>query len=74
MKEQSFKEWIEWGIPCTFLVGIFGSYHYLSEGVYRDLDSIVEEIVPHILKRYESVRILNALTGELLYDSDELPF
>lgn len=74
MKNQSFKLWLEWGIPCTFLVGIFGSCHYLSEGIYRSLDDVVEEIVPRILENYESVRVLNALTGEVLYDSDELPF
>ena len=74
MAYQTFKDWLSWGVPCTFLVGIFGSFHYLSEGVYSNVDDVIEEIVPHILKQYESVRILNALTGELLYDSDELPF
>ena len=74
MKNQEFRDWLEWGVPCTILVGIFGSFHYLSTGVYSSIDDVIGEIVPHILKRYESVRILNALTGELLYDSDELPF
>lgn len=74
MKEQTFKDWLPWGVPCTFLVGIFGSFHYLHEGIYSSLDYVIEEIVPHALKNYGSVRILNALTGELLYDSDELPF
>ena len=74
MKNQTFKDWLAWGIPCTILVGIFGSYHYLSTGVYSNIDYVIEEIVPHILKRYESVRVINALTGVLLYDSDELPF
>lgn len=74
MKIQTFKDWLAWGVPCTFLVGIFGSFHYIHEGVYSSIDDVIEEIVPHILQRYESVRILNALTGELLYDSDELPF
>lgn len=74
MKKQTFKDWLPWGIPCTFLVGIFGSYHYIHEGVYSSVDAVIRDIVPHILRRYESVRILNALTGELLYDSDELPF
>lgn len=74
MKNQTFKDWLYWGIPCTFLVGIFGSYHYIHEGVYSSVDAVVRDIVPHILQRYESVLILNALTGEVLYDSDELPF
>ena len=74
MKYQTFKNRLSWGVPCTFLVGIFGSFHYIHEGVYSSIDDVIEEIVPHILQRYESVRILNALTGELLYDSDELPF
>lgn len=74
MKNQTFKDWLAWGIPCTFLVGIFGSFHYLSTGVYSSLDDVIKEIVPLILKRYESVQILDALTGELLFDSDELPF
>ena len=74
MKNQSFKDWLGFGIPFTFLVGNFGSFHYHSTGVYSCLDDVIEEIVPHILKRYDSVRILNALTGVLLYDSDELPF
>lgn len=74
MKIQTFKDWLSWGVPCTFLVDIFGSFHYIHEGVYSSLDDVIKEIVPHILQRYESVRILNALTGELLYDSDELPF
>lgn len=74
MAYQTFKDGLSWGVPCTFLVGIFGSFHYIHEGVYSSIDDVIEEIVPHILKRYESVRILNALTGELLYDSDELPF
>lgn len=74
MAYQTFKDWLSWGVPCTFLVGIFGSFHYIHEGVYSSIDDVIEEIVPHILKRYESVRILHALTGELLYDSDELPF
>ena len=74
MKKRTFIDWIEWGIPCTILVGIFGSYHYISDGVYSSLDYVVDELVPHILKRYESVRIYNSLTGVLLYDSDELPF
>lgn len=74
MKIQTFKDWLPWGVPCTFLVGIFGSFHYIHEGVYSSLDVVIKEIVPHILQSYESVRILNALTGELLYDSDELPF
>lgn len=74
MAYQNFKDWLSWGVPCTFLVGIFGSFHYIHEGVYSSIDDVIEEIVPHILKQYESVRILNALTGELLYDSDELPF
>ena len=74
MAYQTFKDWLSWGVPCTFLVGIFGSFHYIHEGVYSSINDVIEEIVPHILKRYESVRILNALTGELLYDSDELPF
>lgn len=74
MKKQTFKDWLYWGVPCTFLVGIFGSFHYIHEGVYSSVDAVIRDIVPHILQRYESVRILNALTGELLYDSDELPF
>lgn len=74
MKNQTFKDWLYWGIPCTFLVGIFGSYHYIHEGVYSSIDAVARDIVPHILQRYESVLILNALTGEVLYDSDELPF
>lgn len=74
MKKQTFKDWLTWGVPCTFLVGIFGSFHYLGTGVYSCLDDVIEEIVPHILKRYESVQILDALTGELLFDSDNLPF
>ena len=74
MKNQYFNDWLAWGIPCTILVGIFGSYHYLSTGVYSDIDYVINDIAPHILKRYESVRVINALTGELLYDSDELPF
>lgn len=74
MAYQTFKDWLSWGVPCVFLVGIFGNFHYIHEGVYSSIDDVIEEIVPHILKRYESVRILNALTGELLYDSDELPF
>lgn len=74
MKNQTFNDWLYWGIPCTFLVGIFGSYHYIHEGVYSSVDAVVCDIVPHILQRYESVLILNALTGEVLYDSDELPF
>ena len=74
MKNQSFKDWLAWGVPCTILVGIFGSYHYLSTGVYSNIDYVIDEIVPHVLKRYESVCILNALTGELLFDSDNLPF
>lgn len=74
MKNQDFRNWLAWGVPCTILVGIFGSFHYLNTGVYSNIDYVIEEIVPHALKRYESVRILNALTGELLYDSDELPF
>ena len=74
MKNQTFKDWLYWGIPCTFLVGIFGSYHYIHEGVYSSVDAVIKDIVPHTLQRYESVRILNAPTGELLYDSDELPF
>lgn len=74
MKKQTFKDWLAWGIPCTILVGIFGSYHYLSTGVYSNIDYVIDEIVPHVLKRYESVRILDALTGELLFDSDNLPF
>lgn len=74
MENQTFNDWLYWGIPCTFLVGIFGSFHYIHEGVYSSVDAVIEDIVPHILQRYESVRILNALTGELLYDSDELPF
>lgn len=74
MKKQTFKDWLSWGVPCTFLVGIFGSFHYIHEGVYSSVDAVIRDIVPHILQRYESVRILNALTGELLYDSDELPF
>lgn len=72
MKNQSFKDWLAWGVPCSILVGIFGSYHYLSTGVYPNIDYVIEEIVPHVLKRYDSVRVLNALTGVLLYDSDEL--
>ena len=74
MMKQTFIDWIDWGVPCTILVGIFGSFHYLSTGVYSSIDHVIEEIVPHVLKRYESVRIYNALTGVLLYDSDELPF
>ena len=74
MAYQTFKDWLSWGVPCTFLVGTFGSFHYIHEGVYSSIDDVIEEIVPRILKQYESVRILNALTGELLYDSDELPF
>lgn len=26
MKNQDFRNWLEWGIPCTILVGIFGNY------------------------------------------------
>lgn len=74
MKNQDFRSWLAWGVPCTILVGIFGSFHYLSTGVYSSIDDVIEEIVPHVLRRYESVRIYNALTGVLLYDSDELPF
>ena len=74
MKNQTSNDWLYWGIPCTFLVGIFGSYHYIHEGVYSSVDAVIHDIVPHILQRYESVLILNALTGEVLYDSDELPF
>lgn len=74
MAYQTFKDWLSWGVPCTFLAGIFGSFHYIHEGVYSSIDDVIVEIMPHILKQYESVRILNALTGELLYDSDELPF
>lgn len=74
MKKQTFKDWLAWGVPCTILVGIFGSFHYLNEGVYSSIDYVISDIAPSVLKNYESVRILNALTGELLYDSDELPF
>lgn len=74
MAYQTFKDWLSWGVPCTFLVGIFGSFHYIHEGVCSSTGDVMEEIVPHLLKQYESVRILDALTGELLYGSDELPF
>lgn len=74
MKNQDFKNWLEWGIPCTILVGIFGSYHYLSTGVYSSIGYVIDEIIPHALERYESVHILDALTGELLFDSDNLLF
>ena len=71
---QSFIDWIEWGVPCAILVGIFGNYHYLSTGVYSSIGYVIDEIVPHVLKRYESVRVLNALTGELLFDSATISF
>lgn len=74
MAHQTLKDWLSRGVPCTFLAGIFGSFHYIHEGVYSSIDDVTEEIVPHILEQYGSVRMLNALTGELLYDSDELPF
>ena len=71
---KTFIYWIGWGVPCTILVGIFGSYHYLSTGVYSSIGYVIDEIIPHALQRYESVRILNALSGELLFDSDNLRF
>lgn len=74
MAYQTFKDWLSRGVPCTFLAGILGSFPCIHEGVCSGIDDVMEEIVPRILEQYESVRMLDALTGELLYGSDELPF